>query len=132
MTSSTVAGIDLMELVERVEVASGPDRELDAAIFSALKCGTRDWMHQSPEAERVWARNYTASLDAAMTLVGGDAFWRLGNDGEGPDVSAFKATVTSGDGLSLAFHDAVAATPALALVAAALRARSSLIEEERS
>jgi hypothetical protein len=102
----------LAALADRVERAEGPYFALDTEIAYAIDHPLEGL-----------ARPYTASLDAAMTLVGTDAFWRLGNDGEGPDVAAFKATVTFGEGPSLTFHDAVAATPALALVAAALRAR---------
>lgn len=129
---------DLMELASRVEAGEGPDRELDVRISLALSgipysdsdvidmLAIRDeptgYGVYRPADEYVPA--YTASLDAAMTLIGSDVYWRLGNDGEGPDVSAFKATVTSGEGPTLTFHDAVAATPALALTAAALRARA--------
>jgi hypothetical protein len=126
----------LVELALRCEQATGADRELDVRISLELSgvgytdkdvadlLTVRDeptgYGRYRPADEYV--AKFTASLDAAMSLIGKDAFWRLGNDGEGPDVSAFKATVTSGDGPTLAFHDAVAAIPALALTAAALRA----------
>jgi hypothetical protein len=50
---------DLTELIERLEKATGPDRELDAAIRDAL---------YSPSARVGWPP-YTASLDAALALV---------------------------------------------------------------
>lgn len=136
--------MSLLDLAERVEAAMGADRELDAeiavllsgdsgawvvaesedSIFSHISGWWRDSADKSHEAD-----DYTASLDAAMALVDSDSFWRLGNDGEGPDVAAFKATVTAGIGPTFSFHDAVAATPALALTAASLRARHALARE---
>lgn len=53
---------DLMELASRVEAGEGPDRELDKAIATALGYG-RWYAAWHPS----WG--YTASLDAAMTLV---------------------------------------------------------------
>ncbi|WP_420140186.1 hypothetical protein [Sphingomonas sp.] len=57
----------LLELAERAEKVTGPDRELDIAI----------WRLVDPKAIEVeaqgrrplpWLHRYTASLDAAMTL----------------------------------------------------------------
>lgn len=106
---------ELLALADRCEAATGADTELDALIY----------MRADAENGSFETR-YTASLDAAMTLVEVDEYWRLGNDGEGPDPADFKATVTSHDGVAdMHFHDAVAATPALALCAAALRVKAS-------
>jgi len=127
-----VSGDTLLALAERCEAATGPDRKLDALMAPLQGLEVVDEGHpigrmcyDDMGAAHLLPR-YTASLDAAMSLIGEDAFWRLGNDGDGPDVAAFKATVTSGDGPTLAFHDAVTATPPLALCAAALRARAAL------
>lgn len=124
---------ELETLAAKVEAAEGADRELDALIAPHQGLEVVDEGHPVGRmcyddigAAHLLPR-YGTSLDAAMSLIGEGAFWRLGNDGEGPDVAAFKATVTSGDGPTLAFHDAVAATPALALTAAALRARASAL-----
>lgn len=54
---------DLMELASRVEAGEGPDRELDAEILAAI-AGTANGPVSGAPA-------YTASLDAAMTLVNG-------------------------------------------------------------
>lgn len=85
-------GSDLSSLLERVREATGPDRELDAAIAVALQIGARknlpDDLQYLREASRsdecapgtYWfisrsgmslrtAENYTASLDAALSLV---------------------------------------------------------------
>ncbi|MDB5707824.1 MAG: hypothetical protein JWN66_4940 [Sphingomonas bacterium] len=116
--------MDLLELAARCESASGADRELDAEI--ALACG---WItFDLPGFGKRWQRghgtvvrhhpDFSASLDAAMTLVpeGHDAqiFLYCGREGEGSAiVSATKAV-----NLPRVF----AATPALALTAAALKA----------
>lgn len=87
--TTTASRHDLAALIERLEKATGPDRELDALIFRAIGaplpkefCGrpvTLEW----DDAEQCFVvpiddmrvrytpPNYTASLDAAMTLVPG-------------------------------------------------------------
>lgn len=100
----------IRDLIERVESATGPSFALDCAIGQALRPQRESWPA------------YSASIDAAMTLLGPEAFWRLGNDGEGPDPAQFKAEVLS-PMLHRLPYIAVCATPALALVAASLRAR---------
>jgi hypothetical protein len=91
---------NLTPLIERVEAASGPDREIDVLIMR--------WVENiGGPAEKPLP--YTGSIDAAMTLVGDDCFRVERHPMYG--VYAFV-----GD------DDAYAATPALALVAAALRA----------
>ncbi len=83
----------LTELLGRVEAATGPDRELDAAIASMIRYhpyGPFHWLDKSPEAvyapthagwmgftlpgedgpRDAWASpEYTASVDAAIALV---------------------------------------------------------------
>ena len=62
--------IELLELAERCEKATGPDQELDRAIQLAIRkpvpsdkwTGRDAILPQKP-------RHYTASLDTAMTLV---------------------------------------------------------------
>lgn len=133
-----------MTLIERIEAATGPDREIDAEIWLAVVPGTTRketrYIHgftgkecvidETRENFRlVTVPSYTASLDAAMTLVDtlGDAvgatFWRVGNDGEGGDPSLFKAEVLVVTSFASKQHVAVADAGALALCAAALRAR---------
>ena len=109
------------DLARRCEAATGPDRALDCAIRDTLRLPndySADWGARKHEIPAAYP--YTASLDAALTLVPGEAFWRVGHDGAGPDPSAFRADVfqTPGTGLNVARS----ATPALALCAAALRA----------
>lgn len=130
----------LLALAERCEKANGPDRELDVDVWLACVSGaTRkrtSYIHGFTGRECVLdetrengrlivVRAYTDSLDAPFSLIGGDEYWRVGNDGDGADPSTFKATVTSHDDQSdINFHDAHAATAPLALCAAALRARA--------
>ena len=71
----------LPSLISRLERASGPDRELDGAIAEAIGA--------QPDSEGAvfgcpgWPPSYTASLDAAVTLVpdgqwGGTIMWNFG------------------------------------------------------
>lgn len=101
---------DLLRLAERVEAAEGPDRELDREICLALRSGR--WI--SPGAVPA----YTSSLDAAMTLVpegcGIAIFWF--------SLDRIAEAQVGGD------RKMKGATTALALTAAALRARASSSE----
>jgi hypothetical protein len=121
---------ELLRLAERVEAAQGADAELDALIYDAA--GMFAWWDalDAPKRENdraialrnnTRASNFhpTASLDAAASLVG-ERMWRLGNDGKGPNPADFRAEVIG----MYVTHSSVAATPALALTAAALRARA--------
>jgi hypothetical protein len=100
----------LLELAERCEKATGPDFDLSFAIWQAAI---------EPIAPSSRQPDYTASLDAAMTLA----------NGYGGEVTFFK------DGTAKAFLwqpypmaiEAKAATPALALCAAALKARAAQV-----
>jgi hypothetical protein len=109
----------LNELAERVERASGPDRELDCAVFLAVWPGGRA-LSRPP---------FTASLDAAMTLVD----LEVGADGYGHGYYPYierTASLSGPTGWSVTLahcferYRAKAATPALALCAAALRAHA--------
>lgn len=134
---------DLVELAARCEKATGSDSELDEAIMAALF--TREQRHigcqeeqddgsWSPVKDSVWvdpktdrwvgtgARQFTSSIDDAMTLAP-EGLRILSMFG--PDVSLVTLH-TEPFGAIGAWHQTVkAATPALALCAAALRARSS-------
>lgn len=119
---------DLLKLAERVEAASGPDRGLDRDIFQAVAGGlywpeTSQWWTNDGWADRVPVC-FTASIDAAMTLVDGFVLLHLS------DIGA--------DGLPLCRIGDPSSTPCgewtgiasrlhLAVCAAALRARYSLL-----
>jgi hypothetical protein len=130
----------LLELAERCEAATGPDRELSAKIALAV----HDWLHEvegnkplncrvrnklgSPVyigGETGRTMDYTASLDAAMTLA--PEGWT--------DVRQHQHRMTDGsvrcyaeleveEGDALMPYEGKAKTPALALCAAALRSRT--------
>jgi hypothetical protein len=105
-------------LIDRIEAATGADREIDGLIFKAV-FPDRDWV----EFDDCWAARcpddsiafdmppyYSASIDAAMGLM--------------PE-GCINLNIAE-DGITTALVDgtqAIATTPALALCAAALRAR---------
>jgi hypothetical protein len=95
----------LLALAERCEQAAGPDAGLDLAIWKALS-EMPGFKHPSP----IWRFDVTESLDAAVTLVPEECGWMVMN-------SAAKVGVWPSHG----------ATPALALCAAALRARAAMV-----
>jgi hypothetical protein len=121
---------ELVKLAERCEAASGPDRELDREI--ALTFGhpwdyAADWGPRGHD--RPTAFPYTASIDAAMTLVPegpGRGCFAMSRD-------RFKRTHCS-VWTDAEFNRKVisaGATPALALCAAALRARATTTGEAK-
>lgn len=135
----------LLALADRCEQATGADRELDVAIAVAAcgffvaeprwEGGPTGYGYVDAEGSRVepghggmqLVRKFTRSLDAAMTLIDAECFWRLGHDGEGPDPSLFEARVFDPmqmDRPALA----TAATPTLAITAACLRAIAGAME----
>lgn len=135
----------MIDLIERIEAASGPDRVLDSNIYAILnkhmmytptKLGhfydpsktvaiAAQKYHISGGATAI-APRYTASLDAAMTLVPKGwcilAAWN-------PAHPRSYITLSDGpmDGQARTWGEGCgAATPALALCAAALRARMAM------
>lgn len=134
---------ELLRLAERVEAATAPDRELDARIAVAIYSDSghadpRDNTHArfpSPSDEcapgTYWisafsglslrtADPFTASLDAAMTLVPEGWDWSAGTLGNGKGGHSFMRPA----GRHYPRVEVDAATPALALTAASLRARA--------
>jgi len=130
----------LLELAERCEKAIWPDRELDAAIGYAV----------APEKASIHYRPvYTASIDAAMTLVPedfilgnlrqrtryelADALQNSVDEREHREWTAYIHPQTNERTFRIGprhFHHGDAATPALALCAAALRARTAPSEPQ--
>lgn len=117
--------VAVVELAERCEAATGPDWSLDCDIARA-----RGYHVPNPPTGGGLAvptgslPRFTASLDAAMTLVPEGWFWRVGH-----------STLYDGWAALNRVHPdhcnredeafAKAATPALALCAAALRSLST-------
>ena len=93
----------LLTLAERCEQAAGPDAGLDLAIWTSLLDTPGFRPPPSP-----WRTDYTASLDAAVTLVPEGCGWMV-----------------MGNAAKVKRWPSRAATPALALCAAALRARAA-------
>ena len=124
----------MIDLIARIESADGPSRELDAEIFIAACHPT--WRIQTecklfPEQVQTgriqepdgcgWrnAPAYTASIDAALTLVPEE--FRLGVLMELEDGTWAAKLFNRGKPGGLPLR--AGATPALALAAAALKAR---------
>lgn len=114
------AKAELLALADLIERASGPDRELDAAIGGAMH--KRGW-HAAD-----CLGNFTASLDAAMTLVPEGWFLTLDRYilSDVPQRGSWRVWlkfVHPTDQVEK--HFARCDTPALAVTAAALRTRAS-------
>lgn len=115
----------LLSLAERCEKAEGRDRELDRAIWraavnrSGFVCpDERDGHPNVPS----WIKLYTASIDAALSLVpeGHRTRIAINEDGEG---AAWVYNRLSDPPTDFADY---CATPALAVCAAVLRAHAAL------
>jgi hypothetical protein len=135
-------GSVLLTLAAKVERATGPDRELDGEIEAALERYPEGWSRDSfienikvefhhVEKGRVglkagggldhvrWnAPAYTASLDAAMTLVPEGWSWAV-------DAVGRASCFMPNEPKPWPRTGGLAKSPALALCAAALRARAS-------
>lgn len=131
---------DLINLAERVEALTGPDREVDAEIALTLSIvrerdgdlfyGHRNYSvmvierhYDDREGDAPELPHYTTSIDAAMTLVPEGCLWTM-DSFNGPKWSAGVWRVP-GRGWVYLSKNLRAATPALALTAAALRARGA-------
>ena len=80
-TSSSAVTSSLIDLIARLEKATGPDRELDGDICAALGLHPDGWRRGVKEAsaDAIWfddrtrrswsASAFTSSIDAAMSLV---------------------------------------------------------------
>jgi len=111
----------LLELASRCEQATGPDRELDIAIAEKV-LGWGKW----PKGP---APKVTASLDAAMTLVPEDGRIELKSEfSDGPD-TPLEWWAALAPGYMQQRVRTEGRTAALALCAAALKARASTAEE---
>ncbi|HEX8418550.1 MAG TPA: hypothetical protein VF638_00900 [Sphingomonas sp.] len=129
---------DLLELADRVEALVTSDRALDAEIAYVICWRWDDWeegdicIEDRPleyvvnstlnSNNSIWKYlpAYTASLDAALTLVPETVVgWRM-------DMGGKRAVVRLAIGANPETPEAWARTPALALTAASLRAINSI------
>lgn len=119
---------ELLALAERCENATGPDRELDVAIYEVVS-GERHRPTRFGPEERGGhvVKAYTASLDAAMTLVPEGWARRIDYRPAGLDLPVGCDTSPA---IAMVYRSLAEAyrgdapTEALALTAAALRARA--------
>jgi hypothetical protein len=141
---------DLLELAARAEAAEGPSRELDGLVFAALNSDKQTVIGNEPGrfpqkpiygsitlvmervggkdgADYIGAPAYTASIDAAASLVPKGWYWTLDNyQGVGNPENGRPCTADIANPPDWDFIQCLgAATPALALTAAALRALAS-------
>lgn len=125
----------LLALADRVEAAEGAnlvlERDIALAIYHSATALTgndaRISVWDGNGRTQLTVKPYTASLDAAMTLVPNGWAWMAGCDpGDG-----YFATLMPTDESGIVAHgvNCNAATPALALCAAALRARAEAGDE---
>ena len=134
----------LTSLIERIEAATGGERELDAEIWLACTPGaTRDkwsYIHKATGREctvdetrdatdrLIIVPSYTTSIDAALTLLPDGFKWKCGysrhvpHNAEVIDYSAHTGT----------FIGESDASRCLALLAAILRARQAADTESQS
>jgi hypothetical protein len=106
----------MKDLIERLKVAKGPDRDLDSEILFLITSGVGCGHSRSGPA-------FTASIDAAMTLVPeGTGFGLLLSR----DRKDCRADIWGDERTEERFF--IGATPALALCIAALQARSTEID----
>jgi len=140
---------DLIALAERVEKLEGGDREVDAMIAWTLHWRWDGWDEDDLKIEdrpleyvierikrghnSIWINipRYTASLDAAMTLVPkGHVFtvsdWWMEGDGRAAHFADCGDGGKLRDADDTEIHQAWAKSNPLALTAAALRARASM------
>lgn len=125
----------LLALAEAVEKLTGPDRRTDCLIENEL--GLARFVEDRPAPfgggwldKRVEPKPFTASLDAAMTLVPEGMVMALTNAGTNnplhPDFATATALVC--DWRATSGQPVIAATMPISLTAAALRAQASQVE----
>jgi hypothetical protein len=120
---------DLEKLAARVEALAGPCREADEAIYAIKTAGF------PVGARSVDPPAFTASLDAAMTLVPANCLAmarHLWDDPVAGTRAGYASVARYADQKHVGETTALAATPALALTAAALRALAAQIKEQNN
>lgn len=129
---------DLNAIIEKLERAEGPSRELDSAIHYEVRRepdmeGRQivggSWRPDYGDSWGIWyeAPPYTRSIDAALTLVPEGWQWTVSGRGTLPKTLSNQATLQRGEKPYYDSEevDVSAATPTLALCIAALKARAA-------
>lgn len=120
---------DIDALIERLKKATEGSRDFDGEIYRFL--AAPNWQPDVAEQTKVayyrgYAEHYTTSLDAALSLVPEPRIWGVSEghkkDGDGKVATAVTHTKRTAAHYG-EIHTGIAATPALALCIAALRAR---------
>lgn len=126
MNDTMTAEESLLELAERCEASAGPSRSLDFDIAVDVLG------YKRIEDRFMWSPQFTASIDAAMLLVPDRARWMLRGIASGSLPFFYEAFVNLSDvthtGSKIVGQ---ATTPALALIAACLRARLVPASQQR-
>lgn len=113
-------------LIARLEAAQAGNRELDAEIAKAIGLDVDEdgWVVTVSVVQDfpavTFVEPYTTSLDAAISLIPEGCLWKVGHAGD-RHPGIFEALIMPRNGPD---PHARAATPALALCAAAMKARS--------
>jgi hypothetical protein len=145
----TMTNPKLDDLIARIAAATGPDRALDAEIAVALRIVSdkapkwlRRWtgpfalisfegsdpgqlgaMRPNGENAVNWpAPRFTASLDAAITLIPDDLWWCIAKGKTRPDEPLYGAQILGGE--KLVAESECDGSAALCLCIAALKART--------
>lgn len=123
------------ELIARLEKVTGPDREIDAQIAMLVGAVPEGAMRPSAaedigtfatSAYGFWTcKDYTASIDAALTLVPGTMWWLVGAGQTRPDEPLHGAQIRKPrfPGGGVVVGEAEHQCQAIALCIAALKAR---------
>jgi hypothetical protein len=119
--------VSLKELIATLEAATGPNREWDLAICRTA-LDSKPLGHAAGMTDEMLLSHgyfgpmphYTASIDAALTLVSDDARWTISVPRQ-PDMSGKRYWAS----LRSNHPGARGSTPAIALCIAALRARAA-------
>lgn len=125
----------MTDLIERLEKATGPSREIDGLIFKLIGDRPGDFWHEFEVGENgdgVWYRQcrddavayecpptFTDSIDAALTLVPPGRYADVCGIGHSPTATIWNKAFEAPQNL----YQVPGATPALALCIAALKAR---------
>ncbi len=118
----------LLELADRVEAATGPDRNIDCWIENHLDRARFERNRPAPHGggwldKRVEPKPFTASLDAAMTLV--PEGWDWSTSGYGEDGASAEVWLHGWQD-DTKINSFLAPTSPLCLVVASLRAIASM------
>lgn len=131
--------MDTQTLVDKLKSAAGPDRVLDALLDIACDRGRPAWAQDtgtltedgdcvrlSPSGAGWHPPRYTASLDAASSLIPDGTFWMIARGRTRPDEPLGGASVMKPDDTINPIGEGEAETVPLAVCIAALEAHASL------